>query len=97
MTLTGSATFLSLPRLAEALDAMPGSTQLFVHFEQLHHIDHACLDALSTWEKQNQALGARLDVEWEELVCRRSSAVPKDRPATTVPVSPLPYGPLPLR
>lgn len=97
MTLTGSATFLSLPRLAEVLDAMPGSTQLHVHFEQLHHIDHACLDALSTWEKQNQALGAKLEVEWAELVCRRSSVGPKDRPATNVPVSPLPYGPLPLR
>ena len=99
MTLTGSATFLSLPRLAETLDALPGSTQLHVHFDALHHIDHACLDALSTWEKQNQALGARLEVEWDELVCRRRPSVsPKDRQAATaVEVSPLPYGPLPLR
>lgn len=103
LVLTGSATFLSLPRLAEALDQLPASTQLHVYFDNLQHIDHACLDAFATWEKQNQGSGARLEVRWEELVCRRrvvtmpggSSSRKKAPPGSNV--TPLPYGPLPLR
>lgn len=68
--LSGSVTFVGLPKLAAVLDGLPASTNLHVHFHHLHHIDHACLDALSNWEKQNLAAGARLEVEWEELVQR---------------------------
>lgn len=70
MHLSGSATFIGLPKLAIALETIPVSANLHVHFTHLHHIDHACLDALSNWQTQNAAAGARLVVEWDELLTR---------------------------
>ncbi len=53
MYLKGAATFLRLPKLAQALQTIPPNTELHVHFEDLGHIDHACLDLLMKWEKQH--------------------------------------------
>jgi MFS superfamily sulfate permease-like transporter len=77
MYLDGSATFVGLPKLAAKLDEIPGSAHLHVHFENLNYIDHACLDALANWEKQNESSGARLIVEWDELVSRYRPGVPR--------------------
>jgi MFS superfamily sulfate permease-like transporter len=67
MFLEGAATFLLLPRIAQALQAIPDNTELHVHIEKLSHIDHACLDLLMTWEKQHEATGGTLVVDWETL------------------------------
>jgi MFS superfamily sulfate permease-like transporter len=53
--LEGTATFLRLPKLAAALEAVPTNRELHVHFEHLDYIDHACLDLLMNWEKQHAA------------------------------------------
>jgi len=68
--LRGAATFVRLPRLAAVLDKVPPSTELHVHFEELTYIDHACLDLLMSWEKQHEATGGRLVVDWENLTAR---------------------------
>ena len=44
--LEGAATFLRLPKLAAALEAVPANRELHVHFDHLDYIDHACLDLL---------------------------------------------------
>jgi MFS superfamily sulfate permease-like transporter len=63
----GAATFLRLPQLAAALEKVPPATELHVHFEKLTYIDHACLELLMTWEKQHEALGGGLVIDWELL------------------------------
>lgn len=68
--LKGAATFLRLPKLAQALQAVPPSTELHVHFEDLAHIDHACLDLLMKWEKQHEATGGSLVIDWESLTAK---------------------------
>jgi MFS superfamily sulfate permease-like transporter len=68
--LEGAATFIRLPKLAAALESVPPSTELHVHFEQLRHIDHACLDLLINWEKQHEASGGSLVIDWETLTAR---------------------------
>ncbi len=70
LVLHGSATFLSLPRLAAALEQTPSGKQVHVHVEHLSYIDHACLDMLASWEEQYQTTGGDLEVEWHELVDR---------------------------
>lgn len=67
MYLSGAATFVRLPKLAAALENVPPSTELHVHFEQLNYIDHACLDLLMNWEKQHHATGGRLVIDWDGL------------------------------
>ena len=68
--LKGAATFLRLPKLAQALQAVPPNTELHVHFEDLGHIDHACLDLLMKWEKQHEATGGSLVIDWESLTAK---------------------------
>ncbi|HXG09854.1 MAG TPA: SulP family inorganic anion transporter [Gemmataceae bacterium] len=68
--LEGAATFIRLPRLAAVLEAVPPNTELHVHFEKLTYIDHACLDLLLNWEKQHEATGGSLVVDWESLTAR---------------------------
>jgi MFS superfamily sulfate permease-like transporter len=70
MFLRGTATFLRLPKLAEALERVPASTELHVHFEQLDYIDHACLELLMAWRRQHEATGGNLVLDWDTLTAR---------------------------
>lgn len=65
--LKGAATLIRLPMLAAALEQVRPGAEVHVHFEHLDYIDHACLDLLTNWEKQHEATGGSLAIEWEEL------------------------------
>ncbi|MCB5168760.1 SulP family inorganic anion transporter [Streptomyces bambusae] len=49
----GHATFLRLPRLLDALEALPGGRPVHLDLNGLRHLDHACLTALEAWERQH--------------------------------------------
>lgn len=68
--LVGTATFVKLPKLAAALEQVPRGRQLRVHLENLSYIDHACLDLLMSWEKQHEAMGGSLAIDWDDLTAR---------------------------
>src|SRR5262249_21253281 len=68
--LEGAATFIRLPVLASALEQVPPSRELHIHLEHLTYIDHACLDLLISWEKQHEATGGSLVIDWETLTAR---------------------------
>jgi MFS superfamily sulfate permease-like transporter len=68
--LNGTATFLRLPKLAAALEQVPANHELHVQFERLDYIDHACLDLLINWEKQHQATGGSLVIDWDSLTAK---------------------------
>lgn len=68
--LSGSATFLRLPKLIDALERLPAGAEIHVHFHDLDYVDHACLEALSNWEQQRVKKGGKVSVEWEELMER---------------------------
>ena len=70
LRLEGAATFLRLPWLADALEKVPPNTELHVNFEQLTYVDHACLELLMTWEKQHEATGGSLVIDWDSLHAR---------------------------
>jgi MFS superfamily sulfate permease-like transporter len=71
--LNGTATFLALPKLAAALDRVPADHELHVHFERLNYIDHACLDLLINWEKQHDATGGSLVIDWDSLTAKSTA------------------------
>jgi MFS superfamily sulfate permease-like transporter len=70
LRLGGAATFLRLPLLADALAKVPEAAELHVHFENLRYIDHACLELLTAWEKQHEAGGGSLVIDWDTLHAR---------------------------
>lgn len=67
MTLDGAATFIRLPKLATAIEAIPPAADLHVHLERLTLIDDACLELLLNWQRQHESLGGRLSIDWESL------------------------------
>ena len=67
VSLKGAATFLSLPRLAEAIESVKPTTELHVHLEDVEYIDHACLDTMMGWDKQHRSTGGTLVMDWGTL------------------------------
>jgi MFS superfamily sulfate permease-like transporter len=67
MMLDGAATFVRLPTLASAIEAIPPTADLHVQIERLTIIDDACLELLLNWQKQHESLGGRLSIDWDSL------------------------------
>jgi MFS superfamily sulfate permease-like transporter len=65
--LRGSATFLRLPELNAALEAIPAGRDVHVRFDELDHIDQASFQAIGAWEKQYVSRGGTVTLEWEGL------------------------------
>jgi MFS superfamily sulfate permease-like transporter len=65
--LEGVATFLRLPILAKALEAVPRGKQLHVHLNRLQFVDHAILHLLLTFQKQYEATGGTLYLDRKQL------------------------------
>lgn len=79
--LIGSATFVSLPVLMRALEGLPEAAEVHLHVLDLHHIDHACLEAIADWERQREPRGGTLVTEWAELESRYRTPAPNPRAA----------------
>ena len=58
---------MGLPKLAQALEALPAGSQVHVNIAGLNYIDHACLDLLTNWDKQHKTTGGSLTIEWSQL------------------------------
>lgn len=67
ISLKGAATFLALPRLADALESVEPDMELHIHLDGLDYVDHACLDLLMSWDKQHQSAGGNLVIDWDTL------------------------------
>ncbi|MBL8148643.1 MAG: SulP family inorganic anion transporter [Blastocatellia bacterium] len=65
--LKGAATFIKLPVLASALEAIPQQLEVHIFFEDLSYVDHACLEMLSDWKKQYEMGGGTVVIEIESL------------------------------
>jgi MFS superfamily sulfate permease-like transporter len=63
----GAATFLSLPRLAEALEGLPKGRHVHVHLDGLVHADFACLEQMKSWSDNYEASGGTVVLEWDHL------------------------------
>ena len=67
LKLTGAATFLRLPVLAEQLDKLPGDAELHVCLEKVQYIDHACFELLMNWADAHVEDGGTLVMDWDRL------------------------------
>lgn len=67
VNLSGAATFLSLPTLADIVDHVKPDRELHIHLEDLEYIDHACLEMLMNWDRTHRAGGGTLVMDWGAL------------------------------
>jgi MFS superfamily sulfate permease-like transporter len=65
--LTGAATFIRMPKLVDALEALPRDMDVHIHLERVSYVDHACMEAISNFEKQRSKLGVNVVVSWDHL------------------------------
>lgn len=70
LSLKGSATFFTLPRLADDLAALPPKREVHLFMSGLNHIDHACLEHLMGWEELYIQQGGQVFIEWDHLITR---------------------------
>ncbi len=86
--LDGAGTFVRLPLLAQALDAVPPRQRVHIHLDGLRLIDHAVLTLLQTFAKQYAAAGGKVYLDDAELLARFhvtgvKKPVPADRAEST--------------
>ncbi|GAA1333400.1 SulP family inorganic anion transporter [Catellatospora bangladeshensis] len=62
VTLRGNATFLRLPRLLEALEALPVTKHVRVDLSGLRHLDEACRQAIEHWAETHRTAGRTVDL-----------------------------------
>lgn len=70
LELKGSATFFTLPRLADGLRSLPPRREVHLFMSGLNHIDHACLEHLMGWEELYIGQGGQVFIEWDHLITR---------------------------
>jgi len=66
-TLKGAATFLTLPKIAQELEAIPLDHKICVHFDSVFYIDLACLDLFQSQKQQREVAGGMLDIDSSKL------------------------------
>ncbi|MFC4506264.1 MULTISPECIES: SulP family inorganic anion transporter [Streptomyces] len=72
----GHATFLRLPKLLDALDALPADREVRLELGGLRHVDHACAAALEGWAAARERRAARRsegDAELQDEVATSNS------------------------
>ena len=92
LALGGAATFVRLPALVAALAEVPAGAQVQLCAQRLAYIDHACLELLTTWERQHRAGGGSVIVSWERL----EQLAQRARPMLTRPGEAGPPGTAPM-
>lgn len=71
--LFGAATFLQLPKLADALERLPMKREVHIHLGDVAYLDHACLDVLRSFERARREAGAAVFIDWNEPVARHAN------------------------
>ncbi|MEW1924840.1 SulP family inorganic anion transporter [Streptomyces sp. NPDC088360] len=57
--LSGHATFLCLPKLLDALEALPQDRPIELDLAELRHLDHACRTSLENWAARHSTEGTQ--------------------------------------
>ncbi len=55
VNLSGAATFMSLPILADSLESIPNDTdtEVHVHLDKVAYVDHACIELIEHWHERH--------------------------------------------
>jgi MFS superfamily sulfate permease-like transporter len=73
--LSGIGTFLSIPRITQALDEVKPQVAVHVHCAGLRYIDHACIEVIESWTERLEQSGQHVHVEMDKLHLRYRARV----------------------
>jgi MFS superfamily sulfate permease-like transporter len=77
VSISGNATFLRLPKILDALEALPPEKPVELDLTDLRHLDHACRTALDSWAVQHN--GARTSAVSTELASAVAGLAEEDK------------------
>ncbi|NLS28568.1 C4-dicarboxylic acid transporter DauA [Sphingomonas sp. S2M10] len=63
IALAGSATFITLPKLSDRLESVPGGKSVLLDVSRLDAVDHSCAELLKDWLQRRRAGGSPVDVQ----------------------------------
>ncbi len=66
IALSGSATFVMLPRLSDALEALPRDKAVSIDVRELAKMDHTCTELFKDWRQRREAAGGTVHVSGAE-------------------------------
>lgn len=81
----GSATFFTLPILADILEGIPPNKEVHLYLVDLNYVDHACLELLMEWEQRYESDGGDVVMEWDHVLDRFKSPKTQEREEETPP------------
>ena len=53
VVLVGAGTFMSLPKLAEALESIPDNCEAHFHLDRVAYGDHDCIELIEDWHERH--------------------------------------------
>jgi MFS superfamily sulfate permease-like transporter len=62
VSLNGTATFLSLPKLSAKLESLPAAGPVILNVERLSHIDHTCAEMVREWVDRRRSAGGPVEL-----------------------------------
>lgn len=74
LSILGNATFLRLPRLADALDKVPPGRRVVVNVRHIGYVDHAVFNLLETWAQQYESNGGSVQLDRKRLAEKLGNA-----------------------
>lgn len=63
IALAGSATFVTLPKLSDRLESVPGGKAVLLDVSRLDAVDHSCAELLKDWLQRRRAGGAPVELQ----------------------------------
>jgi len=72
--LDGAATFLTLPKLLKALEAIPGNRKVRLDFRKVPAIDHSSAEMLGEWIQRRRSGGNQVNVDADADQLRKIAA-----------------------
>jgi MFS superfamily sulfate permease-like transporter len=63
IALTGSATFVNLPKLANRLDTLPDGGRIKLNFGKLSYLDHTCAEMITDWVSRKAKRGTTVEYD----------------------------------
>ena len=70
VTLSGNASFVMLPRLADVVEDLEQGKKVVLSLEGIDYIDSACIQLLNKWRKTYKESGGTVDLEMGDLHLR---------------------------
>ncbi|WP_296595885.1 SulP family inorganic anion transporter [Phenylobacterium sp.] len=74
VSLEGAATFVQLPRITKALEAIPDGGRLRLDTQRLSCLDHTCAEVIDEWLKAKRRAGTKVEVSPGPFAARLAGA-----------------------